>query len=211
MSSSRSAEVSRTVTTLRCSGDSELVVSRTSTPRSSANSGALTYETISSTTSSKTPLRADRLQHLHVVLGDLAVDLDVEADGDLARERGEDAAEALGERQARLDVLGDDTALHVDRVGDQLTGEGEADRLGDGDPPAFSWASSVEAPRCGVQTTWSNSNSGESVQGSLAYTSRPAPATRPSLSAEYSASSSTIATRQQSWSGGYVRGRRGKG
>ncbi len=57
--SSPSARVPRTVTTLRCSGDSELVVSRTSTPRSWANSGALTYDTVSSTTSSKTPLRAD--------------------------------------------------------------------------------------------------------------------------------------------------------
>ena len=34
--------------------------------------------------------------------------------------------------------------------------------------PAFSCASSVEAPRWGVTTTDSKSNSGESVQGSLA-------------------------------------------
>ena len=32
--------------------------------------------------------------------------------------------------------------------------------------PAFSCASSVDAPRCGVATTFSNSNSGESVHGS---------------------------------------------
>ena len=49
--------------------------------------------------------------------------------------------------------------------------------------PAFSWASSVEAPRCGVATTFSNSNSGLSVQGSVANTSRPAAAIRPSFSA----------------------------
>ena len=49
--------------------------------------------------------------------------------------------------------------------------------------PAFSWASSVDAPRCGVATTFSSSNSGLSVHGSLANTSRPAAAIRPSLSA----------------------------
>ena len=46
-------------------------------------------------------LERGQLQHLHVVLGDLAVHLDVEADRDLAGERGEDPAELLGERQAR--------------------------------------------------------------------------------------------------------------
>ena len=49
--------------------------------------------------------------------------------------------------------------------------------------PAFSCASSVLAPRCGVATTDSRSNNGESVHGSVAKTSMPAAATRPSLSA----------------------------
>ena len=53
--------------------------------------------------------------------------------GDLAGERGEDPAELLGERDARADVLGDDTALDVDRVGHQLTGQGEPHRAGDRD------------------------------------------------------------------------------
>ena len=61
--------------------------------------------------------------------------------------------------------------------------------------PAFSWASSVEAPRCGVTTTCSNANSGESVQGSLTKTSIPAPATRPSRMASARATSSTIPPR----------------
>ena len=61
--------------------------------------------------------------------------------------------------------------------------------------PAFSWASSVEAPRWGVTTTDSNSKSGDSVVGSLAKTSRPAPATRPSRIASASASSSTMPPR----------------
>ena len=39
--------------------------------------------------------------------------------------------------------------------------------------PAFSWASSVEAPRWGVATTFSSSKSGLSVHGSLAKTSTP--------------------------------------
>ena len=42
--------------------------------------------------------------------------------------------------------------------------------------PAFSWASSVDAPRCGVATTFSSSKSGLSVHGSLAKTSIPAAA-----------------------------------
>ncbi len=41
--------------------------------------------------------------------------------------------------------------------------------------PALSWASAVEAPRWGVTTTEDSSNSGDSVVGSLANTSRPAP------------------------------------
>ena len=61
--------------------------------------------------------------------------------------------------------------------------------------PALSCASSVEAPRCGETTTWGSSKSGDSVQGSLAKTSRPAPATMPSRMASASASSSTIPPR----------------
>ncbi len=57
--------------------------------------------------------------------------------------------------------------------------------------PALSCASAVEAPRCGVATTLSKANSGEEVHGSLAYTSTPAPPTRPSASASARACSST--------------------
>ena len=78
-------------------------------------------------------LERGQFQHLHVVLGDLAAHLDVEADRDLAGQRGEDAAELLGERQTRAHVLGDDAALHVDRVRHQLAGEREAHRAGDRD------------------------------------------------------------------------------
>ncbi|CAO0830338.1 hypothetical protein SMICM17S_02097 [Streptomyces microflavus] len=78
-------------------------------------------------------LERREFQHLDVVLGDLAIHLDVEPGRDLAREGGEDPAELLGERQAGAYVLGDDAALDVDRVRDQLTGEREADGLGDRD------------------------------------------------------------------------------
>ena len=61
--------------------------------------------------------------------------------------------------------------------------------------PALSCASSVDAPRCGDTTTWGSSKSGDSVQGSLANTSRPAPATMPSRMASASASSSTMPPR----------------
>ena len=49
--------------------------------------------------------------------------------------------------------------------------------------PARSCASSVEAPKCGVATTLSNVNKGESVHGSVAKTSSPAPATLPDFNA----------------------------
>ncbi len=61
--------------------------------------------------------------------------------------------------------------------------------------PALSCASSVDAPRCGETTTWGRSKRGDSVQGSLANTSRPAPATMPSRMASASASSSTMPPR----------------
>ena len=61
--------------------------------------------------------------------------------------------------------------------------------------PALSWASRVLAPRCGVTTTESMPNSGDSVVGSVAKTSRAAPATVPSRSASARAASSTIPPR----------------
>ena len=61
--------------------------------------------------------------------------------------------------------------------------------------PALSCASSVDAPRCGDTTTLGSSKSGDSVHGSLAKTSSPAPATMPSRMASASASSSTIPPR----------------
>ena len=61
--------------------------------------------------------------------------------------------------------------------------------------PALSCASLVEAPRCGVTTTLSRPNSGESVVGSTANTSSAAPPRWPSSSALASASSSTMPPR----------------
>ena len=78
-------------------------------------------------------LEGGELEHLDVVLGDLAAHLDVDLLGDLAGQRGEDPAELLGERDAGPDVLGDDAALDVDGVGHQLAGQREPDRPGDRD------------------------------------------------------------------------------
>ena len=78
-------------------------------------------------------LEGGELEHLDVVLGDLAAHLDVDLLGDLAGQRGEDPAELLGERDAGTHVLGDHAALHVDRVGHQLAGEREPHRPGDRD------------------------------------------------------------------------------
>ncbi len=61
--------------------------------------------------------------------------------------------------------------------------------------PALSWASAVEAPRCGVTTTLSSSNSGLEVVGSSANTSSDAPARWPASTALARASSSTIPPR----------------
>ena len=61
--------------------------------------------------------------------------------------------------------------------------------------PALSWASRVLAPRCGVTTTDGMPNSGETVVGSDANTSSPAPATMPSRMASASAVSSTMPPR----------------
>jgi len=79
------------------------------------------------------PLEGGQLEHLDVVVGDLAADLDVDLLGDLAGEAGEDPAQLLGQRDARPHFLGDHAALHVHRVGHQLTGQGEPHRAGDGD------------------------------------------------------------------------------
>ncbi|CKT75584.1 Uncharacterised protein [Mycobacterium tuberculosis] len=57
--------------------------------------------------------------------------------------------------------------------------------------PARSCASAVDAPRCGVTTTCASSNSGLSVHGSVANTSRPAARTWPPVIASASAASST--------------------
>ncbi len=61
--------------------------------------------------------------------------------------------------------------------------------------PAFSCASSVDAPRCGVSTMLSRPSRGEPVGGSLTNTSRPAPPMRPDVRAAKSASSSMMPPR----------------
>ena len=61
----------------------------------------------------------------------------------------------------------------------------------------FSCASVVAAPRCGVQTTLSRPNRGESVAGSVSKTSSAAPATWPDLMASANAASSNRPPRAQ--------------
>jgi hypothetical protein len=87
------------------------------------------------------------------VLGDLAAHLDVQADRDLTGQRG---GLPLAEKLGRIFTASGTSSPASARRTDLAT-----------EMPAFSWASSVEAPRCGVQTTLSKANSGESVQGSL--------------------------------------------
>ena len=79
-------------------------------------------------------LERGQLEHLDVVVHDLAPDLDVDRLRDLSGEPGEDPAELLGQRDAGPHVLGDDPALHVDRVRHQLAGQREPHRAGHGQP-----------------------------------------------------------------------------
>jgi hypothetical protein len=76
-------------------------------------------------------------------------------------------------------VLRDDAArLHVHRVGTNSPPgpDGPDARTA---IPALSWASTVDAPRCGARRRCRRPNSGESVHGSVAKTSSPAPAPVP--------------------------------
>ena len=75
-------------------------------------------------------LERGELEHRDVVLGDLAAHLDVELRSALPGERREDPAELLHERDPGADLLGDDAAGDVDRVGHELAGEGQAHRPG---------------------------------------------------------------------------------
>ena len=78
-------------------------------------------------------LERRQLEHLDVVLDDLAAHLDVDLLGHLAGQGGEDPAELLDERDAGADVLGDHAALHVDRVRHQLARERQPHGPGDRD------------------------------------------------------------------------------
>ena len=140
-------------------------------------------------------LEGGELEHLDVVVGDLAAHLDVDLLGDLAGQAGEDPAELLGQRDAGADVLGDHAALHVDRVGHQLAGRARAAPSGrrrcrPSPGPRRSrrrgagWRRRSRARRAGCRCT-----------ARSAKTSRPAAATRPSLRAAYSAGSSTMPPR----------------
>src|SRR5699024_7995280 len=62
-------------------------------------------------------LERGQLQHLDVVLDDLAAHLHVDAGGQRTGQGGEDPAELLGQRQPRLQLLGHPGSLDVDRVG----------------------------------------------------------------------------------------------
>src|SRR5699024_2498573 len=73
------------------------------------------------------------LQRGDVAGGDLAVHLDVEHLGRLPRQRGEQLAEPVRERHARADQVVDRAAGDVDRVGDELAGQGQAHGLRDRD------------------------------------------------------------------------------
>ena len=97
-------------------------------------------------------LERGELPDRHVVRGDLAADLDVELHRHRAGERGEDPAELLDQVDAGAHLLGDGAAGDVHGIRHEVAPSARRTDLATA-TPAFSWASSVEAPRCGVTTT----------------------------------------------------------
>ena len=75
-------------------------------PRSSAICGALTYDTGSSRDRAEAALEQRQREDARVVVGDLALVLDLEAVRQLPAERREHAAEVLGQGQERAHRLG---------------------------------------------------------------------------------------------------------
>jgi hypothetical protein len=140
-------------------------------------------------------LERGQLEHLDVVLGDLAADLDVDLLGDLAGEAGEDAAELLGERDAGPDVLGDHAALDVDRRRAPARRTAPAGPTGPRRRRPSPGPRRSDAPRCGVadhvleleQRAVGARLGREHVEAGGAM--------RPSLRAAYSAASSTMPPR----------------
>ena len=118
---------------LRWSGAPSSVTRRTAMPRSAREQRRVDVGDGLLDDVGEDALERGQLEHLDVVLGDLAAHLDVELLGDLAGERGEDPAELLGQRDAGAHVLGDHAALDVDRVGHQLAGQRQPHRPGDRD------------------------------------------------------------------------------
>ena len=78
-------------------------------------------------------LECTQLQHLDVVLGDLAANLDIDTNHGVGRQTADDAAELFGQRQHRLDGIGQLATLDVDGIGHQLASEREANRASDRD------------------------------------------------------------------------------
>ena len=81
-----------------------------------------------------------------------------------------------GQLQPGRDLLVDGTAGDIDRVGDEVAGQRQAHTLGDVGAGAV-LRLGVGGTQVRVTTTWSSSNNGESVHGSVLNTSRPAPRT----------------------------------
>src|SRR5579875_126431 len=182
--------VPRTVMRLRKSGLSSSVTSVASTPRSWANSGAFTYVTVFSTMSMKTPLSTASCSTLTSYC---AISPRTSTSIRLARPparavKTRPSFSASGSPGRTSSAIGPPCTLTASGTNSPLS----ASRTDFATAvPAFSCASCVLAPRCGVTTTLGNSKSGLAVVGSVAKTSRPTPPTRPSLSAIASASSST--------------------
>ena len=169
-----SASTARSWTTLRWLGLSVAVVRSTVTPRSSARAGALTKVTWSSTTAENTPRSAASCSTVT-------------------------SSAASSPRTSTVMDEGNPPATAPSRTPSLRTSSSQGPTSSPTTPPAWtftasgtkspasasstlfatsvparSWASVVEAPRCGVTTALGWSNSGESVLGSVAYTSMPA-------------------------------------
>ncbi|SKV04842.1 Uncharacterised protein [Mycobacteroides abscessus subsp. abscessus] len=171
-----SAYTARTSTTLRWFGLSVAVVISALTPRSSAIDGAFTNVTWSSITDENSPRNAESFSTAtssEASSPRTSTDNEVGSCSETApistpslrTTSSHGATSSLTTPPPTLTASGTNSPARASCT------------LAATSVPARSCASLVEAPRCGVTTTWSSSNSGLSVHGSVENTSRPAPQT----------------------------------
>src|SRR5699024_9309396 len=187
---SPSAEMTFTRTVELCPFASSLVETLTVTPRDSAMDIALTKVTTSLVTPENRPRTADRprtstysVESCPHAVTSMATGAELrnfpDARPSLRARSSQPATSSPTEPPETLTASGTNSPAKA------LSTESATSVT------ARSCASTVDAPKCGVTTTCGSPNSGESVHGSVAYTSKPAPQWWPALIESAKACSST--------------------